>query len=110
LYVNLQHVLPDWDEYLTDSDGGRKFYFNRLTREKSWKPPRRPKQDENSSNNENNTSDSDLDAASPPAKNSGGKAVGDRLEEKKKPEEGDIEVEVRGELRVKTTWCIFCRN
>ena len=34
--------MPDWDEY-EDVLTGRKFYFNNLTKEKSWKPPRKPK-------------------------------------------------------------------
>jgi len=38
----IQHVVADWDEY-RDSHSGRKFYRNRVTGEKSWKPPRRPK-------------------------------------------------------------------
>ena len=37
-----RHVLPDWDEY-SDGQTGRKFYYNRTTKEKSWKPPRKPK-------------------------------------------------------------------
>eukprot|EP00094_Tigriopus_californicus_P012417 TCALIF_12003-PA protein Name:"Similar to ARHGAP27 Rho GTPase-activating protein 27 (Homo sapiens)" AED:0.35 eAED:0.36 QI:0/0/0/0.33/1/1/9/0/1508 len=35
-------VLTDWDEY-EDVSSGRKFYFNNVTKEKSWKPPRKPK-------------------------------------------------------------------
>ena len=50
-----QHVVPDWDEY-EDSQSGRKFYYNPHTKEKSWKPPRKPK---------GNDSSCESDAASP---------------------------------------------
>ena len=42
-----QHVVPEWDEY-EDLLSARKFYYNRVTKEKSWKPPRKPKSAENS--------------------------------------------------------------
>ncbi|XP_013782058.1 rho GTPase-activating protein 27-like [Limulus polyphemus] len=35
----LRILLDDWVEYADET--GRKFYFNKLTHEKSWKPPRR---------------------------------------------------------------------
>lgn len=35
-------VVPDWDEY-EDVLTGRKFYCNATTKEKSWKPPRKPR-------------------------------------------------------------------
>ncbi|TRY76272.1 hypothetical protein TCAL_12003 [Tigriopus californicus] len=38
----IRPVLTDWDEY-EDVSSGRKFYFNNVTKEKSWKPPRKPK-------------------------------------------------------------------
>ena len=38
----LQHFMPDWDEY-EDALSGRKFYFNNITKEKTWKPPRKAK-------------------------------------------------------------------
>ncbi len=40
-------MVPEWDEY-EDSLTGRKFYYNKVTKEKSWKPPRKPKSGENS--------------------------------------------------------------
>ena len=42
LLVPLQHFMPDWDEY-EDTLTGRRFYFNRITKEKTWKPPRKAK-------------------------------------------------------------------
>ncbi len=45
---NPQHVVPDWDEYAEGSTG-RKFYRNRVTKEKSWKPPRRVRGETSSS-------------------------------------------------------------
>eukprot|EP00095_Tigriopus_kingsejongensis_P000335 maker-scaffold194_size270518-snap-gene-0.10 protein:Tk00335 transcript:maker-scaffold194_size270518-snap-gene-0.10-mRNA-1 annotation:"rho gtpase-activating protein 12" len=38
----IRQVQSDWDEY-EDGGSGRKFYFNHVTKEKSWKPPRKPK-------------------------------------------------------------------
>ncbi len=35
-------VVPEWDEY-EDTHTGRKFYVNANTKEKSWKPPRKPR-------------------------------------------------------------------
>ena len=32
--------MIDWDEFV-DDQSGRKFYYNTLTKEKSWKPPRK---------------------------------------------------------------------
>ena len=45
LMVLIQHLLQvmvDWDEFL-DNQSGRKFYYNTITKEKSWKPPRKTK-------------------------------------------------------------------
>ena len=42
LFFVFQQVVPEWDEY-EDVSSGRKFYYNSQTREKSWKPPRKPK-------------------------------------------------------------------
>ena len=36
-------VTTDWEEY-TDDLSGRKFYFNTSTKERSWKPPRKPRE------------------------------------------------------------------
>ena len=33
-------VMPDWDEFV-DNNSGRKYYYNTITKEKSWKPPRK---------------------------------------------------------------------
>ena len=33
-------VMPDWDEFV-DDNSGRKYYYNTITKEKSWKPPRK---------------------------------------------------------------------
>lgn len=38
-------VTPEWEEY-EDSCSGRKFYVNANTKEKSWKPPRKPRPSE----------------------------------------------------------------
>ena len=35
-------VTPEWEEY-EDGLSGRKFYVNSNTKEKSWKPPRKPR-------------------------------------------------------------------
>ena len=32
--------MADWDEFV-DNQSGRKFYYNTITKEKSWKPPRK---------------------------------------------------------------------
>ena len=32
--------MPDWDEFV-DDNSGRKYYYNTITKEKSWKPPRK---------------------------------------------------------------------
>ena len=32
--------MPDWDEFV-DNNSGRKYYYNTITKEKSWKPPRK---------------------------------------------------------------------
>ena len=34
--------MADWDEYV-DNQSGRRFYYNTITKEKSWKPPRKSK-------------------------------------------------------------------
>ena len=34
--------MVDWDEFV-DNQSGRKFYYNTITKEKSWKPPRKTK-------------------------------------------------------------------
>lgn len=39
-----QHVVPDWDEY-EDNQSKRRFYYNRVTKEKTWKPPRKQRSD-----------------------------------------------------------------
>ena len=39
---NVLQIMDDWDEY-RDDNSGRKFYYNTLTKEKSWKPPRKSK-------------------------------------------------------------------
>ena len=39
----LFQVLPDWNEYEDSFGSGRKFYYNTVTKEKSWKPPWKPK-------------------------------------------------------------------
>ena len=38
----VRHVMTDWDEFLDVS--GRRYYYNAKTHEKSWKPPRKPRQ------------------------------------------------------------------
>ena len=38
-------VATDWEEY-EDNLSGRKFYVNTSTKEKSWKPPRKPRMSE----------------------------------------------------------------
>ena len=38
-------VATDWEEY-EDEATGRKFYVNTCTKERSWKPPRKPRQSE----------------------------------------------------------------
>lgn len=38
-------VTPEWEEY-EDMGSGRKFYVNANTKEKSWKPPRKPRPSE----------------------------------------------------------------
>ena len=35
-------VVPEWDEY-EDAASGRKFFYNQTTKEKTWKPPRKPR-------------------------------------------------------------------
>jgi len=35
-----RQVMPDWDEFV-DNNSGRKYYYNTITKEKSWKPPRK---------------------------------------------------------------------
>ena len=35
-------VVPEWDEY-EDAASGRKFFYNAQTKEKTWKPPRKPR-------------------------------------------------------------------
>ena len=42
IFACVFQVLPEWDEY-EDTVSGRKFYYNTLTKEKSWKPPRKSK-------------------------------------------------------------------
>jgi hypothetical protein len=40
--IYFSQVMVDWDEFL-DNQSGRKFYYNTITKEKSWKPPRKIK-------------------------------------------------------------------
>jgi hypothetical protein len=49
-YRFLQHVVPDWDEY-EDTLSGRHYFYNRVTKEKSWKPPRKQRLNDSSSSN-----------------------------------------------------------
>ena len=35
-------MVPEWDEYEC-AQSGRKFFYNAATKEKTWKPPRRPR-------------------------------------------------------------------
>uniref|UniRef100_A0A0K2SVR7 Rho GTPaseactivating protein 12like [Acyrthosiphon pisum] n=1 Tax=Lepeophtheirus salmonis TaxID=72036 RepID=A0A0K2SVR7_LEPSM len=37
-----RNLMVEWEEYC-DEKSGRKFYYNSLTKEKSWKPPRKSK-------------------------------------------------------------------
>ncbi|XP_076361133.1 rho GTPase-activating protein 12-like [Tachypleus tridentatus] len=50
----LRTLLDDWAEYADET--GRKFYFNKLTHEKSWKPPRRKNNKQDSSSNSKSNS------------------------------------------------------
>ena len=45
LVLNFAQVATDWEEY-EDEITGRKFYVNTSTKERSWKPPRKPRQSE----------------------------------------------------------------